>query len=136
MQGKNLNLLIKDQKEGEDLLRRKKEGEKQQLLGNTIGFKLLTDVKQKKHPSTGLIGSAIKFTIQDQGSWSWDKKKAASCMICKLPLKKHQEATICPMCQATFHKDHITAWLEEKGRCPVCFQELRVEGLKEYKIDE
>lgn len=137
MKGKNLNLLIKNQKGNQDSLAHEKEGRKEKISGKTIILKLSPDTQPKNnHPSTSLIGTTVQFTIQEHGKWSWTKKKTHSCMICKLPLKKHQEVAMCPMCKSTFHKGHIIAWLQEKGRCPVCFQELRPEGLKEYKIDE
>lgn len=42
------------------------------------------------------------------------------CSICKLPIKKDQEVTICESCQYPAHTNHWNQWIGMNKHCPIC----------------
>jgi len=100
---------------------------------NTIATISMKD-KNRDTDSTRITGNLVNFKIKQQAKWTWIKEKAKFCMICKLPFKPQQEVTSCPMCESLFHRDHAYEWLKVKGKCPVCQQQLRPNGLVTVKL--
>ena len=104
-------------------------------IGDTESYiKFSLEENRNKKNSSILTGSFVSFSIIEDGRWNWEESKAKICMICKLPLKENQTIAQCPMCQSLFHREHVFEWLKVKGKCPVCMQNLRPEGLQPTKI--
>ena len=57
---------------------------------------------------------------------SLEESSEKLCAICKLPIRKGQEISICPYCESIFHKEHLSDWLELADDCPVCNTKLKV----------
>jgi len=104
------------------------------LSGGFVEFNTTISTKDTLQQTTTLSGASVESSINITGSWSWVETKPTVCMICKLPLKKTQEISRCPMCHNLFHAEHIFEWLKVKGKCPVCLQNLRPGGTEEIKL--
>ncbi|HUY01047.1 MAG TPA: zinc ribbon domain-containing protein [Candidatus Deferrimicrobium sp.] len=46
------------------------------------------------------------------------------CEICKHPILKLEDQTICPYCNSIFHKNEFSKWVINHGRCPICDFEI------------
>ena len=104
------------------------------IEGNHTITSIAVVKKTDKTTSTKISGDLVDFKVIQQGKWTWEEKKPSFCMICKLPFKPNREVARCPMCQSLFHREHIFEWLKVKGKCPVCQQALRPEGIEEVKL--
>lgn len=103
------------------------------LIGELIDFTLKPPDKKTVSSKT-LSGEVVNMEIESIGRWSIEEKKVEVCMICKLALKSDKPVSQCPMCQSMFHIDHIIEWLNLKGKCPVCQQNLRPESLRRVNL--
>ena len=56
-------------------------------------------------------------------------EKIIRCVVCKLPCSLGDEIGKCSLCEAVGHLEHMQEWVKEKGKCPVCLQELPYEGI-------
>lgn len=57
---------------------------------------------------------------------SWDKSKTSekACVICRYPIKSDESSVKCPLCQNSFHRNHLLEWLKVFNQCPMCHQRL------------
>ena len=46
------------------------------------------------------------------------------CELCNEPITT--VSTACPFCGEEFHKDHWQAWIQKRGKCPVCEESIKV----------
>ncbi|NHK32146.1 MAG: E3 ubiquitin protein ligase [Asgard group archaeon] len=105
-----------------------------QISGDMVKFSVGQSKKDLLGSESILTGKNLNFDLTIVGKWSLEEKKPSNCMICKLPLKKDQKISRCPMCHSLFHDSHIYEWLKIKGKCPVCSQSLRPGGTEEVKL--
>ncbi|MGC9777898.1 MAG: E3 ubiquitin protein ligase [Candidatus Heimdallarchaeota archaeon] len=104
------------------------------ISGDFVEFKASVIKKDKLDKISQLQGTNVIFSIAKISKWSWEEKKPAVCMICKLALKSGQNVARCPMCHSLFHNEHVFEWLKIKGKCPVCLQSLHPGGTEEVKL--
>lgn len=122
MEGTNINFNVIKSEEVEST-------SNQQLEGDHLTFHLLPDSEESSHYQGQHTFLGINATV----NWDW-KETQQICMICKLPFKKGETVAKCPMCQSLFHLEHIKEWLRLKGKCPVCLQSLKIQGVIEEEL--
>ncbi|MFW9905926.1 MAG: hypothetical protein ACFFFH_16510 [Candidatus Thorarchaeota archaeon] len=52
------------------------------------------------------------------------RKKKEICHICHQIILIGDERAICPGCHSIFHFGHFGEWVHQKGKCPVCNEEI------------
>ena len=55
------------------------------------------------------------------------RKKENTCQICHQIILTSNEKAICPGCHSVFHLGHFGEWIRQKGKCPVCDEEIIIE---------
>ena len=104
------------------------------MSGKNVNFHVTKASASSSTSDKTISGTNLNFIINSIGRWSLEEKKPKICMICKLSLKPEQKITQCPMCQSLFHQEHVVEWLRVKGKCPVCQQSLRPDGLQRVNL--
>ncbi|MFW9915753.1 MAG: RING finger domain-containing protein [Candidatus Thorarchaeota archaeon] len=57
------------------------------------------------------------FSMQPRGN-------KETCPICRQPIHEVTRLFYCPACHQAFHIEHFAEWVRQKGRCPLCQEEL------------
>ena len=131
MKGQNIDFSAIIQKKDQTPKTKAKTTE---IAGDMVKFSVEQSKKDLLESESFLTGKNLDFDLTVVGKWSLKEMKPSNCMICKLPLKKDQKISRCPMCHSLFHSSHIYEWLKIKGKCPVCSQSLRPGGTEEVKL--
>ncbi|MFX0117630.1 MAG: hypothetical protein ACFFB3_24005, partial [Candidatus Hodarchaeota archaeon] len=53
-----------------------------------------------------------------------EKISAPICELCNEPITT--TSTACPFCGEEFHKNHWQAWIQKRGKCPVCKENIKM----------
>ncbi|NHK32883.1 MAG: hypothetical protein FK730_16165 [Asgard group archaeon] len=56
------------------------------------------------------------------------------CIVCFSEFRKKEVIIKLPCCSNYAHEEHIKNYLEIKGHCPKCHQEIKIEDLEEVTI--
>lgn len=51
-----------------------------------------------------------------------------NCGICGRPIEIFDEESTCPLCESSFHKDHMIEYINRKGECFTCKKKLVLKG--------
>jgi len=52
------------------------------------------------------------------------KQSEKYCVICRYPIESDDDSVACPICQHTFHRNHLLEWLKVFNQCPMCHERL------------
>ncbi|UCG89842.1 MAG: hypothetical protein JSU57_05115 [Candidatus Heimdallarchaeota archaeon] len=52
------------------------------------------------------------------------KQSEKECVICRSPIESDVDSVVCPICQNTFHRNHLLEWLKVFNQCPMCHERL------------
>ena len=76
------------------------------------------------HSKSVFDGNYLVLETKFVGSYDWTEEEF--CMVCKLPIKRSENAEIvkCPYCGTKAHKKHLFEWLKIRNACPFCRREL------------
>jgi hypothetical protein len=77
------------------------------------------DASKAVHPRSDLHLSKPSFRLR--------REKKNLCQICHQPILTSNEIAICPGCHSVFHLGHFGEWVRQKGKCPVCDEEIIIE---------
>lgn len=57
------------------------------------------------------------------------QEEILKCSICKLPISFGEEIGKCSLCEAKGHLTHMEEWVKTQGKCPICLQDLPLQGI-------
>lgn len=56
------------------------------------------------------------------------------CAVCGKGIEIFDESTVCPICGARAHTNHMYEWIKKKNSCPMCNKPLKITGTGEVVI--
>ncbi|MFX0115077.1 MAG: RING finger domain-containing protein [Candidatus Hodarchaeota archaeon] len=79
---------------------------------------------QRKIYSKSAIPQTLKKPHQSPVFSMESRNNKETCPICWQPINDVTRLFYCPACHQAFHIEHFAEWVRQKGRCPLCQEEL------------
>ncbi|MHA1221480.1 MAG: tetratricopeptide repeat protein, partial [Candidatus Heimdallarchaeota archaeon] len=91
---------------------------------NTEG--LINDLKVKY---STCYHCGMPLELKEAMTCSSCDKEILKCSVCKLPISFGEAIGQCSLCETKGHLVHLEEWVKTQGKCPICLQDLPLEGV-------
>ncbi|MFX1282203.1 MAG: RING finger protein [Promethearchaeota archaeon] len=85
-------------------------------------------VGRLEHNMVGELILAVEDCYEDEtiSKFPLDVSKQSEkyCVICRSSIESDTDNVVCPICQNTFHRNHLLEWLKVFNQCPICHERL------------